>query len=126
MLKGKMVKKKPMPVIKDLVKVPKEFMKLLKDVTLTMDIFFVISIPFFVLLSCIIYFTGVSHLGDHKVDSILKAFKEIYMYYLHCGFHIQTVLANGEFQPLKPLIEALPYGPRVNLSMKDKHVTDME
>jgi hypothetical protein len=80
MLKGKMVKKKPMPVIKDLVKVPKEFMKLLKDVTLTMDIFFVISNPFFVLLSCIIYFTGVSHLGDHKVDSILKAFKEIYMY----------------------------------------------
>jgi hypothetical protein len=39
MLKGKMVKKKPLPVVKDLVKVPKEFIKLHKDVTLTMDIF---------------------------------------------------------------------------------------
>jgi hypothetical protein len=126
MLKGKTVKKKPMPVIKDLVKVPKEFIKLHKDVTLTMDIFFVNGIPFFVTLSRVIYFTGVSHLADRKVDSILKAFKEIYVYYLHRGFRIQTVLADGEFQPLKPLIEALPYGPRVNLSAKDEHVADIE
>jgi hypothetical protein len=39
MLKGKTVKKKSLPVVKDLVKVPKEFIKLHKDVTLTMDIF---------------------------------------------------------------------------------------
>jgi hypothetical protein len=126
MLKGKTVEKKPMPVVRDLVKVPKEFIKLHKDVTLTMDIFFVNGIAFFLLLSCIIYFTGVSHLVDRKVDSILKAFKEIYVFYLHRGFRIQTVLADGEFQPLKPLIEALPYGLRVNLLAKSEHVTDIE
>ena len=126
MLKGKTVKKKPMPVVKDLVKVPKEFIKLHRDVTLAIDIFFVNRIPFFISLSRIIYFTGVSHLLDRKVDSIFKAFKEIYVYYLHRGFRIRTVLADGEFTPLKPLIEALPYGPRVNLSAKDEHVADIE
>jgi hypothetical protein len=65
-------------------------------------------------------------LADRKVDSILKAFKEIYVFYLHRGFRIQIVLADGEFQPLKPLIEALPYGPRVNLSAKSEHVADIE
>jgi hypothetical protein len=39
MLKGKTVKKKPLPVVKDLIKVPKEFIKLHKDVTLTMEFF---------------------------------------------------------------------------------------
>jgi hypothetical protein len=126
MLKGKRVKKKPMPVVRDLVKVPKEFIKLHKDVTLTMDIFFVNGIAFFLLLSCIIYFTGVSHLADRKVDSILKAFKEIYVLYLHRGFRIQIVLADGEFQPLKSLIEALPYGLRVHVSAKIEHVADIE
>jgi hypothetical protein len=126
MLKGKMVKKKPIPVVRDLVKVPKEFIKLHKDMTLTMDIFFVNGIAFVLLLSRIIYFTRVSHLAARKADSILKAFKEIYVFYLHRGFRIQIVLADGEYQPLKPLIEALPYGTRVNLLAKSEHVADIE
>ena len=126
MLKGKTVKKKPMPVIKDLVKVPKEFLKLHKEVVLTMDIFFVNKIPFFLTLSRVIYFTAVNHLSDRKVDTIFKAFKEVYMYYLQRGFRIETVLTDGEFEPLKPLIQSIPYGPRVNVSSKSEHVPDIE
>jgi len=115
-----------MPVVRDLVKVPKEFMKLHKDVFLTADLFFVNKIPFFLTLSHVIYFMAVNHLHDLKVESIFKAFKEIYVYYLHRGFRIVTVHADAEFEPLKLMIEALPGGPRVNLASKGEHVPEIE
>jgi hypothetical protein len=82
-----------------------EFMKLHKEVFLTTDIFFVNKIPFFLTLSRKICFTAVNHLADRTVPHIFKAFKEMYQYYLQPGFHIKTVHADGEFTPLKPLIE---------------------
>jgi len=41
-------------VARDLVKVPKEFMKLHKEVFLTVDLFFVKKIPFFLTFSHVV------------------------------------------------------------------------
>ena len=125
-LKGKTVRIKPIPVIKDFVKVPKELMKLHKEVFLTMDIFFVNKIPFFLTLSRKICFTAVNHLADRTVPQIFKAFKEIYQYYLQRGFRITTVHADAEFEPLTTLIKALPGGPDVNLASTNEHVPEIE
>jgi hypothetical protein len=103
-----------------------EIMKLHKEVFLTTDIFFVNNIPFFLTLSRDICFTSVNHLADRTVPQIFKAFKEMYQYYLQCGFHIKTVHANGEFAPLKPLIESIPGGPMVNLASANEHVPEIE
>jgi hypothetical protein len=73
-----------------------------------------------------ICFTAVNHLADRTVPKIFKAFKEIYQYYLQRGFHIKTVHANGEFVPLKPLIESMPGGPMVNLASANEHVPEIE
>ena len=108
-LKGKTTRSKPSPVARDFVKVPKELLKLHKDIFLTMDIFFVNKIPFFLTLSRKICFTAVNHLANRKVPEIFEAFKEIYQYYLHRGFRITTVHADGEFEPLRPLIEVLTW-----------------
>jgi hypothetical protein len=78
---------------------------------LTTDIFFVNKISFFVTHSRNICFTAVNHLVDRSVPHIFKAFKDIYQYYLQCGFHISMVHAEGEFAPLKTLIESMPDGP---------------
>ena len=67
-----------------------------------------------------------NHLANRTVPEIFKAFKEIYHYYLHRGFCITVVHADGEFEPLKPLIEALPGGPQVNLASKSEHVPEIE
>jgi hypothetical protein len=45
-LKGKTTRSKMHPVARDYVKVPKELLKLHKEVFLTTDIFFVNNIPF--------------------------------------------------------------------------------
>jgi hypothetical protein len=51
LLKGKTVRRKPPLVLEDIVEVPKELWQLHKRVTLTIDIFFVNSAPYFATLS---------------------------------------------------------------------------
>jgi hypothetical protein len=74
------------------------------------------------MLSRKITFTAVNHLADRTLPQIFKAFKEIYQYYLQRDFHITVVHADGEFAPLKPLIESIPGGPVVNLASANEHV----
>jgi hypothetical protein len=50
----------------------------------------------------------------------------MYQYYLQRGFHITTVHADGEFAPLKTLIEAMPGGPMVNLASANEHAPEIE
>jgi hypothetical protein len=40
----------------------------------------------------------------------------MYQYYLQCDFHITMVHADGEFAPLKTLVEDMPGGTMVNLA----------
>jgi hypothetical protein len=125
-LKGKITRSKTHPVARDYVKAPKELLKLHKEVFLTTDILFVNKIPFFLTLSRKICFTAVNNLADGTVPQIFKDFKEMYQYYLQCGFHITKVYADGEFAPLKTLIEAMPGGPMVNLAIANEHVPKIE
>jgi hypothetical protein len=125
-LKGKTTPSKRHPVSRDYVKVPNELLKLHKEVFLTTDIFFVNKIPFFLTLSRKICFTAVNHLTDRTVPQIFNAFKEMYQYYLQRGFHITMVHADGEFAPLKTLIEAMSGGPMVNLTSANEHVPKIE
>jgi hypothetical protein len=124
-LKGKTTRSKSILVARDYVKVPMELMKIHNEVFLTTDILFVNNIPFFLTLSHKICFTSFNHLADRTVPHIFKAFKEMYQYYLQRGFHIKTVHADGEFAPLKPLIESMPGGPMVNLESANEHVLDI-
>jgi hypothetical protein len=125
-LKGNSTQSKTHPVARDYVKVTKEVLKLHKEVFLTTDIFFVNKIPFFLTLSGNICVTAVNHLADRTVPQIFEAFKEMYQYYLQRGFHITTVHADGEFSPLKTLIEALLGGPMVNLASAKEHVPEIK
>ncbi len=125
-LKGKTTQTKLDLVARDFVKVPVELLKLHKEVYITADLFFVNKIPFFLMLSCKICFTAINHLADRTVPQIFTAFKEIYQYYLQRGFHITMVHADGEFAPLKVLIESLPGGPMVNLASPNEHVPKIE
>ena len=93
------------------MKVPKDFMRLHQDVFLTLDIFFVTAQnPFLLTLSRKIDFTSATHLADRKVETIFAAFKEVYQFYRHRGFWIETVQWDGGFQPLGKLIVSLLKG----------------
>jgi hypothetical protein len=124
--KGKTTRSKMNQAERDYVKVPKELLKLHKEVFMTTDIFFVNKIPFFLTLSHNICFTAVNHLVDRNVMHIFKAFKYMYQYYLQRVLHITMVHAKSEFAPLKNLIEFIPDGPMVNLASANKHVPEIK
>ncbi len=76
-LKGKTVRKRLEPIKTDIVSIPKEIHELHKEVTLTINIFFVNKILFFLTLSRVLYFTMVTQLPDRSLDEIFKELKGI-------------------------------------------------
>jgi hypothetical protein len=125
-LKGKTTWSKTNPVARDYVKVPKELLKIHAEAFITTNIFFMKKIPFLLTLSHTICFMAVNHLADRTVPQIFKDLKEMYQYCLQRGFHIMPVHADGEFTPLKTLIESIPGGPMVNLASSNEHVPEIE
>ena len=103
-LKGKSTRKKPIRVTEDLIRVPKELLKLNRDVFLTMDIFCVNKIPFLITLIRKIEFTATSHFPTQTARYIFKYFWRIYVFYFKRGFKITIVHADGEFYPVQELI----------------------
>ena len=93
---------------------------------LKLEILFFNKIPFLLTLSWKICFTAVNHIANRTVPQIFAAFKEIYQYYMHCGFHIITVHSDGELAPLQALVASLPGGPMINLETANEHVPEIE
>jgi hypothetical protein len=125
-LTGKTTRHKSWHVTRDFVKVPNPLLKLHRDVTMSADIFFVNKIPLFLTLSRKICFTAVNHLANRTVKTIFKAYKEIHKFYLNRGFHITTLLVDGEFAPIQVLIQSMTGGPQVHLTSASEHVPEIE
>jgi hypothetical protein len=89
-LKGKTTQSKPDLVAGDFVKVQAELLKLHKEVYITANLIFVNKIPFFL-----------RYVLRQSITLQTELFKEIYQYYLQCGFPITMVHTDGEFAPLK-------------------------
>ena len=73
-LKGKTTRKKLIHVEVDIVKIPKELVKLHKEVFMTSDILFVNGIPFFILLGRNITFTVLIHIKYKKRNFNIQIF----------------------------------------------------
>ena len=125
-LKGKTVRSNAPRVGGMALKVPREFLNLHREVYLTVDLFFVNKIIFFLTLSRKIDYTSVTHLSSRKIAKIFKAFKALYKFYLQRGFRITEVHADNEFAPLEALIADMPRGPRLNVTSADEHVPEIE
>ena len=94
-LKGNTTSNKPIPMVSNLVQEPEDLKKLHTYINLTADLLFINSIPFFIILRRNTCFTVVNYPANRNVDTILKAFKEIYIYYINYRFHITNLLTYG-------------------------------
>ena len=126
LLKGKTVRCKPPFVMEDVIEVPREIWQLHKRVTLTIDIFFVNGVPYFVTFSLRICFLSVTHLQNRKIQTIFKALKAMHNYYLQRGFQIVFIKGDGEFKPLDGMMSDLYGAPKLNLSSANEHVPEIE
>ena len=78
---GETTSKSTIPVTEDLIHVPKETIKIHRDIVMTVEIFFVNTIPFFLTLSRPCFFTMVHHLAERRAKNIYTTLNEVYIYY---------------------------------------------
>ena len=114
LLKGKTTRKTPPTVPTDIVEVPVEIQELHCMVMMSIDVFFVNKLPFFMTFSQKIMFTIVTHLTNHKISTIFSALKSIFYLYLQKGFQTITIKADNKFAPLTELLYELPGAPTLN------------
>ena len=93
-LKGKTIRKTPYPTVMDIMQIPKAICELHRNVTLSIDIFFVNQIPFLLTLSRNIWFTTVTHLADRRLSTIYKELRGIVLYYYNHGFQVTVIPAD--------------------------------
>ena len=90
------------------------------DITLAIDIMFINKIPFLVTTSRNLKFGTVEALTNRQIPTIVAKLKSIIKLYEHRGFRVRVVLANPEFEPLRP------WFPMLNCCGADEHIPEVE
>ena len=124
LLKGKTTRRTPDIVKTDYVEVPRDILKIHKNVTLCGDIFFVNSYPFFVTLSRNIKFNTVEALKQMDTGVLIQACERVFNIYTRRGFKIETMLMDMQFNPIRDAI--MKRGVTLNPTSAKEHVADIE
>ena len=88
--------------------------------TLCIDIMFVNKVPFFVTKSREIQFTIVESLPNGQVGTVKDVLKTVIHLYKSRGFIVDSILADHEFELLRP------WFPILNTTAANEHVADIE
>lgn len=90
---------------------------------------YVNKMPFLVTMQTIsqkIYFGTINALRSRSVPNIIKAVKEIHALYAAGEFIVDTIFADGEFEPLRFSLLSCTPGIRLNTTSRNEHVGEIE
>jgi hypothetical protein len=124
--KGKTTRHKPLPVVENIVPVPKHILTLHKDVFLTVNLFYVNKIGFLITHSRGICLTTVKWLDNRNIAGVFAALCEVFNAYKKRGFPITPAHGDSEFAPLKPFFNTMTQPPTLILAVKGDHVPEIE
>ena len=124
-LKGKTVRSKPVPVIRDYVVIPKELIMKHEQIELAIDLMFLHKIPFLTSISKNIMYRTAQPLEDKSPASYRSALDTIFCVYNYAGFNIRTIKADQEFKPLLDEIKD-DLNIQMNYASAQEHVPEAE
>ena len=119
-LKGKTVSRPGQHVRMGIDPVPHEILKTHRSIALAINIMFVNSVAFLLTTSRNLKFGTVEALENRQVTTIVRKLKTIEWLYHQRGFRIVSMLADPEFEPIRP---EFPY---LNCCAMNEHVPDIE
>ena len=123
-LKGKTTRTKPKPVVINYMVMPKNILENNKNITLSIEIMFVKTIPFVTTISRHIKFTTFEVIQKRKKSQLSKCIKNVVAIYTQRGFKVQHALLDGEFVPLRT--DLLNMGIFANSATRNEHVPEIE
>ena len=121
-IRGKTVRKKPVPVVESYVAVPRDFVLNNKYITLAADVFFVDGIPILLTLSRKIKFITTEYTPVRTAKQLSKSIKKVLRVYQRAGFTVRTVLMDGEFEKVKEELPSIVS----NTTAAKEHVAEAE
>jgi hypothetical protein len=110
------------PVVADYVAVPCSLVKTNKVVALAADVFFVDGTAFLLTVLQRIKFVTVEPVPVQTTTSLSKHLKQVLKVYGRAGFRVKTILMDGEFEKIKPLMSTL----ECNMTVAKEHVSKAE
>jgi hypothetical protein len=120
-LKGKTVQKASDQVKSgNMVPIPATIMAQYRKVVLCVDVMKVNKMPFLMTISRAIKFGTVTWPKNSKIDNILKQITNMRNVYLKCGFLLEIVEVDGQFEPLRGALSEL--GVTLNICSREEHV----
>ena len=121
-LRGKTTRRKVEKVREAHVSIPRAVADRLKFLEMAADIFFVDQIPFLLTVTRKIFFTTVEHTPVRTAVKLAEHLKKVLRVYHRAGYIIRTVLMDGEFEKLKPLLPKIV----CNTTAAKEHVAEAE
>jgi hypothetical protein len=123
-LKGKSVRRSPEKVVTDLIEIPKQRLEANASVSLSADVLFVNTIPFFATISRNTKFTMTENVPTRTLKQFIAAVKHMLSIYTKRGFHVETAMMDGEFAPIKA--DLLAMGVYVKITSANEYVPEIE
>ena len=99
-IKGKTVRKKPTPVVRDYIQIPKEIIQKHQDITLCIDTMYINEMPFLATISKNIKYRTIQWLPTRTARDYRSALDAIFRQYNKAGFRIATIHCDGEFRSI--------------------------
>ena len=103
-VRGKTVRTSPATVVGEYVAVPRNLIDANKALTLAADVFFVDRTPFLLTVARRIKFVTAEHVPLRTAVNISKHMQQVLDVYRRAGFRVRTLLMDGKFEKLKPLM----------------------
>jgi hypothetical protein len=125
-MKGNSTRQKTIRKSSSIVTVPREFITAQKNITMSVDFFFINKYVFLTTVSTNVCFTTTSHCSTRKVRHYWNFLKEVLLIYNRRGLRVTLVRADLEFKPLEELVKQLPCVPDLDIAAKEEHVGDVE
>ena len=109
-------------MVADYVSVPRSLVETNRIITLAADVFFVDGTPFLMTVARRMKFITAEHVPVRTAKNLSKHIMRVLEVYKRAGFVVRTILMDGEFEKIRPLLPNL----ECNTTAAKEHVSEAE
>ena len=121
-VRGKTVRRTPAPVVAEYVSVPQSLVETNRIITLAADVFSVDGTPFLLTVAWRLKFVTAEHVPVRTATNLSKHMTRVLEVYKKAGFIVRTILMDGEFEKIRPLLPTV----ECNTTAAKEHVSKAE
>jgi hypothetical protein len=114
-LKGKSTRSRPIPVINDIIEIPKELIAAQNEVDLCIDTLFINSLPFLATVSKNMKYRTCYYVKSIQMSDYRSAIDQVIKIYSDAGFTIKCIHTDNEYEPL--IVHFKNHPPHINYNL---------